>query len=102
MRELKNVLTKAALESRGTILLLEPVRTALAGAGPELAAEGDLRTLDEVEKEHIQKAMVHTGWNISMAAKALGLSRPTLRKRIQRYGLVRPGESEPGSPETTP
>ena len=102
VRELRNVLTKAAMESRGTILLLETVRAALAGAGRETGPGADLRTLDEVEKEHIEKAMIHTGWNISMAAKALGLSRPTLRKRIQRYGLVRPGERERSGSETAP
>ena len=98
VRELKNVLTKAALESRGSILLRETVKASLAGPVREPVLDEDLRTLDEVEKEHILKAMTHTGWNISVASRALGLSRPTLRKRIQRYGLVRPqGESRSGS-----
>ncbi len=100
VRELRNILTKAALESRGRILLREAIRAALAGSGPEsIFSADDLRTLDEVEKEHILRAMVHTDWNISMASRALGLSRPTLRKRIQRYGLVRP-EADPQPPES--
>ena len=43
--------------------------------------------LEQVEREHIQRALQNSGWNISAAARSLGLSRPTLRKRINRYGL---------------
>jgi len=91
VRELRNILTKAALDSQGTILLKEALRPVLAGSTQEPPRDGSLRTLDEVEKEHVLKALLLTGWNISAAAKALGLSRPTLRKKIQRYGLSQPG-----------
>lgn len=87
VRELKNVLTKAILESRGSVILADTVKAALAGQCAEGPAVVGLRPLEEVEKEHILKSMAQTGGNLSAAARALGLSRPTLRKRLKRYGF---------------
>ncbi len=41
----------------------------------------------EVEKPLIEVALEHLGHNQSKAAKALGLSRSTLRKKMDFYGL---------------
>jgi Fis family transcriptional regulator len=41
----------------------------------------------EVEKPLLQAALEHSGYNQSKAAKALGLSRSTLRKKMDYYGL---------------
>lgn len=40
-----------------------------------------------VEKPLLEAALEHSGHNQSKAAKALGLSRSTLRKKIDYYGL---------------
>ncbi len=40
-----------------------------------------------VEKPLLEAALEHSGHNQSKAAKALGLSRSTLRKKIDHYGL---------------
>jgi two-component system response regulator AtoC len=89
VRELKNVLTKAALESRGPVLLGEAVAAALSGGSPARSEADKPRTLDEVEQEHITNALYNHDWNITVTARVLGVSRPTLRKRIARYGLKR-------------
>jgi two-component system response regulator AtoC len=86
VRELRNVLTKAVLASRGPVLLAQAVREALAGASGEEPA-GRLRSLEEVEREHIIASLRRTGGNLSAAARALGVSRPTLRKRLKQYGI---------------
>lgn len=39
------------------------------------------------ERELIGKILKESGGNISRAAELLGLSRPTLYKRIEKYGL---------------
>ncbi len=44
-------------------------------------------SLEEIEKEHIMKAMEQTNWNKSMASKILGLSRPTLNEKLKKYGI---------------
>lgn len=86
VRELRNVLTKAVMESRGSVLLADSVNTSLGVVNAERGPTTTLQTLDDVEKEHILSSLAQTGGNISAAAKALGLSRPTLRKRLKRYG----------------
>ena len=42
----------------------------------------------EVEKPLIQTTLEHVGHNQCKAAKALGLSRSTLRKKMEHYGLL--------------
>ena len=43
--------------------------------------------LDEVEKNMIQKAIDKNSGNISKAAKELGLTRASLYRRLEKYGL---------------
>lgn len=84
VRELKNVLMKAVLESRGTVLLADAVEAALSGSSTELPDISEIRTLEQVEREHILTAFARCGGNVSATAKALGISRPTLRKRLNQ------------------
>jgi two-component system response regulator AtoC len=87
VRELKNLLTRAVLQSGGAILLRDTVEAAFAGNQAEAHEVSALRTLDAIEKEHILKIMEQTSGNLSAAARALGISRPTLRQRLKRYGF---------------
>ena len=41
----------------------------------------------EVEKPLLEAALEHSGYNQTKAAKALGLSRSTLRKKMDQYGI---------------
>ena len=43
--------------------------------------------ISEVEKPLLEAALEHSGYNQSKAAKALGLSRSTLRKKLDQYGI---------------
>ena len=47
-------------------------------------------SLREVEKAHIRKILEGHEWNITRAARILGIDRSTLYGKIKRYGLVRP------------
>lgn len=87
VRELKNVLTKAALESQGAVLLAEAVENVMEVTHVDAPPTPGLASLDELEKSHILKAMNETNGNLSAAARLLGVSRPTLRKRLKLYGL---------------
>jgi two-component system, NtrC family, response regulator AtoC len=95
VRELKNVLTKAVLESRGSVLFADAVETVLACSQRDTPATVQLASLDELEKAHIQRVMIETNGNVSAAAKLLGVSRPTLRKRLRNYGLYLAEEAPP-------
>lgn len=92
VRELQNVLRRAAMVSRGNILELDECWLQGNARQCESASEADkkhevLRSLEEVEKEHIRMVLRHTGGNYGEACKILGVSRPTLRKKIADYGL---------------
>lgn len=43
--------------------------------------------MTEVEKPLLESALRHCGYNQTKAAKALGLSRSTLRKKLEQHGL---------------
>ena len=57
-------------------------------AGQNFPQEGI--DLERLEQELIVQALQHTGWNVSRAAKLLGLSRDTLRYRMEKYRLYAP------------
>lgn len=44
--------------------------------------------ISEVEKPLLEAVLAYCGHNQSKAAKALGLSRSTLRKKMDQYGLT--------------
>ncbi len=92
VRELKNVLTKAILESHGAVLLADAVESVLRGSSLGVADSRDAVSMDEIWKNQILKAMSECGGNLSAAARSLGISRPTLRKRLKHYGLYRADE----------
>ena len=89
VRELKNALTRAAMDSRGPVLLAEAVAEALTVSEPAPPVSVKLSTLEEVEHQHILLALNEHDWNISATARALGISRPTLRKRMGHFSLFR-------------
>lgn len=86
IRELENVLMRSALLCAGEIFELAP-QTLSGNATKEKQEKIELCSLSEVEKQHIQYVLNYTGWNISHASAILGISRITLRKKIQEYGL---------------
>lgn len=55
--------------------------------GLEIDFPSDGLVLEEVEKALIKKALVRAGGNASQAARLLGVSRNTLRYRLEKYGL---------------
>lgn len=66
-------------------------RSALAGALPSAtrATEAEAETLARVLRAH--------RWNVSAAARALGVSRPTIYRRMRRYDLVPPNWQDGGA-----
>ena len=45
------------------------------------------KTLKEIEKNAIIEALIFTEWNMSKASKVLGVSRMTLYRKIEAYGI---------------
>ncbi len=84
VRELDHTIERAVLMAEATV-----VRSRDLGldAGVDGAASLDQMSLEEVERVLIQKALGRAAGNVSEAAKALGLSRSALYRRIKRHGL---------------
>jgi DNA-binding NtrC family response regulator len=83
VRELDHTIERAALLASGTDVYSTDLGLRPAGPAPDL----DDMPLDEVERVLIRKALDRHGGNVSHAAKALGLSRSALYRRLQQYGF---------------
>lgn len=84
IRELGHVIERAVLLSQGdTIRIGDLALRAPAMAGARLE---DL-PLEDVEKILIRKALAKHGGNVSRAARALGLSRSALYRRLEHFRL---------------
>jgi DNA-binding NtrC family response regulator len=84
VRELDHAIERAVLMAPGPLVKATDL-------GLRAAREGGGRledmSLEDVECFLIKKAMTRFDGNVSQAAKALGLSRSALYRRLQRYGL---------------
>ena len=118
VRELESVLRRALVISKGDVVLLKdlpeeirgeghstgPVRSVLvaaeAGGVSEVAAlarqlfqwvrrDPKLQVLPAVERELVIQALKEAGGNQVHAAKLLGITRATLRKRVEKFGIQR-------------
>ena len=87
IRELENVLTRAAIAAQGEVIFEEFVTPLLAS--PERVAAGG-RSLAAIEREHIVTVLTETGGHLGKACAILGISRPTLRQKIREYSLMPP------------
>jgi two-component system response regulator AtoC len=96
VRELRNVLTRSAVKCRAAAINVEDLEI----GGPEgdspalhpLPVGADLArfpTLDEVECEHIRRALAYARGHKGKTCDLLGISRPTLTRKIKRYSLER-------------
>jgi DNA-binding NtrC family response regulator len=83
IRELRNVLERAILLARGNPLGAEHF-PGLGGGGSVKAPGGDTWDLDGLENEHITRALDKFGGDVREAAKALGISRATLYRKLKK------------------
>src|SRR6185369_15641379 len=87
VRELANAIERSVIHAKGSVLQLVDRF--------ELTNDDDgftVKTLGEVEREHIIDTLEHTGWRIegpSGAANILGLNPSTLRTRMLKLGIHR-------------
>ncbi|HPF34940.1 MAG TPA: sigma 54-interacting transcriptional regulator [Candidatus Krumholzibacteria bacterium] len=93
VRELENVIERGVITSTGgEFRLADPLLT----RGRQ-GAEGALRPLADVERDHLARVLKATGWRIEGpdgAAAVLGLNPSTLRSRLRKHGLRRPRRTE--------
>ena len=103
VRELSNVIERAVLMSSSNEITAEALGlTDLPAAPPPPPAPADAPvSLDDAMREHLVEVLTQTSWNISRTAALLGISRNTLRARMDKYGL-REREGAPKAPASRP
>jgi DNA-binding NtrC family response regulator len=87
VRALRHAVERALIFSEGVVF--EAADFSLAAPRPQPAATPlpDGSTLDAVEKGAIARALEKHRGNVSHAAQALGLTRASLYRRKEKYGL---------------
>src|SRR5205823_15048910 len=93
VRELENVLTRAAVLSQGDMLLEEHLVDPSVIVRPEPATvpspvNDRIATLDEVERDHIVRVWVLTKGHKGKTCQMLGISRPTLERKLKKYAIA--------------
>jgi two-component system response regulator AtoC len=86
VRELENVLTAAATFARGGVICEQHLPKWLT-LSASVRSDTPIKSLREIEREHIVKVLHLTGWSKGRTCELLGISRPTLRKKMAQYGL---------------
>lgn len=106
IRELKNAMEKAVIMSEGETLTLQDLQMsinlpdsspsgispmALGGVGASSQGRGEQEyngeTLEMQEERTIRAAMEKCGGNLSLVAKTLNISRPTLYSKLKKYNI---------------
>ena len=93
IRELRNVLERGVILSRGSTLFLEELGEASRTAQAAAPGAGTARTLEDVEREHIRRVLESCDGRVrgkGNAASLLGLNASTLYSRMKKLGIRRP------------
>lgn len=85
-RELRNAIERVVVIARGRMIGAKELD--FLQVRDDDCRLGQL-TLKEAEIRHLQAALDVAGWNITQAAKQLGIDRVTLSRKIKRYQLSR-------------
>jgi DNA-binding NtrC family response regulator len=82
VRELENAVERAMVIGRGPEIQPADFPFQLQPTEPVAG-----RTLDEIERGHIERVLQETAGNLSRAARILDIDRTTLYNKLRRYGL---------------
>lgn len=88
-RELRNMIERMAILTPGDRIDTDAAPVEIR-APRDSAPKSNLREARETaERDHIRRALEDCGWNVSHAARALGMERTNLHKRMRALGLSR-------------
>ncbi|MEA2068131.1 MAG: sigma-54 dependent transcriptional regulator [Verrucomicrobiota bacterium] len=88
IRELRNLVERMVVLARGKLLDVKdiPEQVREKASGGEVKINADL-TVDEMERRMVIHALEKTGGNRTKAAGKLGISRRTLHRKLNQYGI---------------
>jgi two-component system response regulator AtoC len=88
VRELENVIERAMVITKGTLIKAEDLHLSpqvLKEKGAVLSS--DDKTIKSIEKKHIAQVLEENKWNVQKSAEQLGIDRVTLYNKIKKYKL---------------
>jgi formate hydrogenlyase transcriptional activator len=93
VRELENMIERAVILAHSPVIQIDESLETRLDTGLQTSGSG---TLEDVERAYILRVLDETNWVIHGkrgAALVLGLNPDTLRSRMKRLGIKRPGRS---------
>jgi DNA-binding NtrC family response regulator len=99
VRELENVIHRAVVLARQPVLQLQdiPLDVALPETGARLTEDTGLllrEACEQFERQYVLRVLERVGWNVSRAARLLGVHRNTVLAKLTAWGMKRPGHPE--------
>jgi DNA-binding NtrC family response regulator len=99
VRELENVIHRAVVLATSPVLHLQdvPLDVVLPEAGPRLTEDDGLPlrdACDRFERQYVLRVLERVQWNVSRAARLLGVHRNTVLAKLAGWGVQRPGLPE--------
>jgi two-component system nitrogen regulation response regulator NtrX len=88
-RELRNVIERMAILTQGDRLTRDSIPVEIRMQRETGAKSTIQEARESAEREHVLRALEESNWNVSGAARALGMERTNLHKRIRALGLSR-------------
>jgi DNA-binding NtrC family response regulator len=86
VRELGNAVERAVVLAARSRVDVGDLPPEIGLAVPEPVAAGDVRTLDQVERDYITAVLRAVGGNRAQAAVKLGIGPATLYRKLKRFG----------------
>ncbi len=87
IRELQNCMEKAVIMSEGNTIGISDIELPDEILQTKKQERSGNETLEETEEKAIRAAMAKFGGNLSMVAKVLQISRPTLYSKLKKYNI---------------
>ena len=99
VRELENVVHRAVVLARGAVIQLQdvPLDVALPETGARLAEDTGLplrEACEQFERQYVLRVLEGVQWNVSRAARLLGVHRNTVLAKLSGWGIQRPASPE--------
>jgi len=86
VRQLESIIATAVLSEKGKALTLSSFPELMSSFETSSTKGGELLTLAELEKKHIQRALKITRGNRTRAAKIMGIGLRTLQRKLKEFG----------------
>jgi DNA-binding NtrC family response regulator len=96
VRELENVIHRAVVLTRGRVINLQdvPLDVAMPETGSRMNEDSGLPlrdACDRFERQYVLRVLDQVQWNVSRAARMLGVHRNTILAKLSAWGVQRPG-----------